>query len=75
MALSEIVEIIEDILSSTERSPVFVLKDLVKMYKEILLDLGAHEEFIRKLHSTRLKESIMKHVSCLYRRKKEKMFF
>ena len=72
MALSEIVEIIEDILSSTERSPVFVLKDLVKMYKEILLDLGANVEFIRKVHSTILKESIMKHVSCLYEKKKGK---
>ena len=72
MALSEIVEIIEDIFSSTERSPVFVLKDLVKMYKEILLDLGANVEFIRKVHSTILKESIMKHVSCLYEKKKGK---
>ena len=74
MALSEIVGIIEDVLSSTEESPVFALKDLVKMYKEIPLDLGANEEFIRKVHSTRLKESIMKHVSCLYEKKKEKTF-
>ena len=72
MALSEIVGIIEDVLSSTEESPVFVLKDLVKMYKEIPLDLGANEEFIRKVHSKRLKESIMKHVSCLYEKKKGK---
>ena len=63
---------IEDVLSSTEKSPVFVLKDLVKMYKEILLDLGANVEFIRKVHSTILKESIMKHVSCLYEKKKGK---
>ena len=72
LALSEIVGITEDVLSSTEKSPVFVLKDLVKMYKEILLDLGANEEFIRKLHSTILKESIMKHVSCYMKRKTEK---
>ena len=72
LALLEIVGIIEDVLSSTEKSPVFVLKDLVKMYKEILPDLGANEEFIRKVHSTRLKESIMKHVSCLYEKKKGK---
>ena len=72
MALSEIVGIIEYVLSFPEKSPVFVLKDLVKMYKEILLDLGANEEFIRKVHSTRLKESIMKHVSCLYEKKKGK---
>ena len=70
--LSEIIGIIEDVLSSAEKSPVFVLKDLVKMYKKILLDLGANEEFMRKVHSTRLKESIMKHVSCLYEKKKGK---
>ena len=51
---------------------MFVLKDLVKMYKEILLDLGANEQFIRKVNITRLKESIMKHVSGLYERKKGK---
>ena len=72
MALSEIVGIIEDVLSSTEKSPVLVLKDLMKMYKEILLDLGANEVFIRKVHSTRLKGSILKHVSCLYEKKKGK---
>ena len=72
MALSEIVGIIEDVLSSIEKSPVYVLKDLVEMYKEILLDLGVNEEFIRKVHSTRLKEFTMKHVSCLYEKKKEK---
>ena len=71
MALSEIVGIIGDVLSS-EKSSVFVVKDLVKMYEEILLDLGANEEFIRKVHSTRLNESIMKHVSCLYEKKKGK---
>ena len=65
LALSEIVGINEDVLSSTEKLPVFVLKDLVKMYEEILLDLGANEEFIRKVHGTKLKESTMKHVSCL----------
>ena len=72
LALSEIVGITEDVFSSTEKSPVFVLKDLVKMYKEILLDLGANVEFIRKVHSAILKESIMKHVSCLYEKKKGK---
>ena len=51
---------------------MFVLKDLVKMHEEILLDLGANEQFIRKVNSTRLEESIMKHVSCLYERKKGK---
>ena len=75
MALSEIVGIIEDVLSSTEKLPVFVLKDLVKMYKEILLDLGASEKFIRKVHSTRLKESIMNMLVAYTRRKKEKTFF
>ena len=69
--LSEIVGIIEAVLSSTEKSPMFVLKNLVKMYK-ILLDLEANEDFIRKVHSTRLKESIMKHVSCLYEKKNGK---
>ena len=67
--LSEIVGIIKVVLSSTEKSPMFALKNLVKMYKEILLDLEANEEFIRKVHSTRLKESIIKHVSCLYEKK------
>ena len=43
MALSEIVGIIGDVLLSTENSPVFVLKDLMKIYKEILIDLGANE--------------------------------
>ena len=71
MVLSEIVGIIEAVLSSTEKSPMFVLKNLVKMYK-ILLDLEANEDFIRKVHSTRLKESIMKHVSCLCEKKKGK---
>ena len=51
---------------------MFVLKDLVKMYNELLLDLGANVEFIRKVHSTILKESIMKHVSCLHEKKKGK---
>ena len=49
-----------------------VVKDLVKMYKETLLDLGANEEFIWKVHSTRLQEPIMKRVSCLYEKKKGK---
>ena len=51
---------------------MFVLKDLVKMYKEFRLNLGVNEDFIRKVHSTRLKESIMKHVSCLCEKKKGK---
>ena len=42
LALSQIVGIIEDVLSLTEKSPVFVLNDLVKMYKGILLDLGVN---------------------------------
>ena len=51
---------------------MFFLKDLVKMYKEIPLDLGVNEDFIGTVHSTRLKESIMKHVSCLSQKKKGK---
>ena len=73
LALPEIAGIIEDVLSSTEKSPVFVLKDLVNMYKEILLDYGANEESIREVYSTKIKESIMKHASCSYEKKKEKI--
>ena len=70
-----IVGIIEDVLSLTEKSPVFVLKDLAKMYKEVLLDLGANGKFIRKVRSTRLKKSIMNILVAYMRSKKEKTFF
>ena len=73
MALSEIVAMIEDVLSSSEKSPVFVLKDLVQKYKDTLLQLGAARDLANKVHSTRLKKAILERVDCLS--EKEKMCF
>ena len=72
MALSEIVAMIEDVLSSSEKSPVFVLKDLVQKYKDTLLQLGAARDLANKVHSTRLKKAILERVDCLSEKKKGK---
>ena len=72
MALSEMVAMIEDVLSSSERSPVFVLKDVVQKYKDTLLQLGATEDFANSVHSTRLKKAILDRVDCLSEKKKGK---
>ena len=56
---------IEEIIASSDVSPVFVLKDLVDKYKEILINFGATQDFVEKVHSTRFKEAILKRVGCL----------
>ena len=72
VALSEMVYMIEDTLNSYEKSPVFILKDLVQMYKDKLKNLGATEDFVKNVHSTRFKESILKRVNGLCEKKKGK---
>ena len=72
MALTEIAGMIEDVVTSAENSPVFMLKDLVKMYKEKLMNLGATQEFISKLHVTRVKEQILKRIDGLCEKKQGK---
>ena len=69
------VGMIEYTLNSYEKSPVFMLKDLVQMYKEELKNLGATEDFVNNVHSTRFKESILKRVNGLCEKKKGKTFF
>eukprot|EP00111_Clytia_hemisphaerica_P009042 TCONS_00026500-protein len=61
---------IEDVISTIDGSPVFVLRDLVTKYKEILRTLGAPEEFVEKVHSTRFKQAILKRIGCLCESKK-----
>ena len=63
---------IEDVLSSSEKSPVFILKDLVQKYKETLLQLGATEDVANRAHSTRLKKAILERIDCLSEKEKEK---
>ena len=72
MALSEIVAMIEDVLSSSEKSPVILLKDVVQKYKDTLLQLGATEDFANSVHSTRLKKAILDRVDGLSEKKKGK---
>ena len=72
VALSEITGMIEDVIISAERSPVFMLKDLVKMYKDKLLNLGATDDFTKNIHSTRFKEAILKRVDGLSEKKSGK---
>ena len=69
VALTEIAGMIEDVINSAEKSPVFLLKDLVKMYKDKLLHLGATEDFTKNLHSTRFKEAVLKRVEGLCEKK------
>ena len=71
MTLTEIAGIIEDAITPAENSPVFMLKDLVKLYREKLLNLGATHEFISK-HVTRGKEEILKRVDGLCEKKQGK---
>ena len=72
MALSEIVAMIEDILSSSNKSLVFVLKDLVQKYRETLLQPGATEDVANRAHSTRLKKAILERIDCLSEKKNGK---
>ena len=67
IALSQVIESVEDKINSSAANaiPVFMMKDLRRLYQEMLWNLDASEEIINNVNVTRLKEEILQEVPAL----------
>ena len=72
IALSEVANTIQELIISSETTPVFYMKDLRVMYQEKLEELGASNEQIERVNVTRLKEHLLKEVYGLCEEKEGK---
>ena len=63
---------IEDLLISSEGTPVFMMVDIRQQYQAILKKHGALAETIDRVHVTRLKENILAEIPELFEEKKGK---
>ena len=72
IALSEVANTIQELIISSETTPVFYMKDLRVMYQEKLEELGASNEQIERVNVTRLKEHLLKEVYDLCEEKEGK---
>ena len=58
IAMSEVIYFIEETIRSSDKSPVFMLKDLTAMYKKHLLEQGIDEY----IHATRFKDCLLESI-------------
>ena len=58
MAMSEVIYFIEESVRFSEKSPVFMLKDLKSMYSQILVEQGVNQY----IHSTRFKDCLLESI-------------
>ena len=67
IALSQVTESVEDKINSSVANAisVFMMKDLHRLYQEMIRNLDASEEIINNVNVTRLKEEILKEVPAL----------
>ena len=72
MALSEVANTLQELIISSETTPVFYMKDLRVMYQQKLKELGASNEQTERVNVTRLKEHILHEVHGLCEEKKGK---
>ena len=62
IALKEVIFLIEAQLEDQTQVPVFLMKDLKKLYQENLSYLEALPDFIDQVHATRLKKENLKRI-------------
>ena len=72
IALSELYAFIKDSIAPNDSVPVFLLKKLKKFYQEKLKANNTPEEFVKNVHSTRLKLKILEDITGLREEKHEK---
>ena len=56
--MSEVIYFIEESVRFSEKSPVFMLKDLKSMYSQILVEQGVDQY----IHSTRFKDCLLESI-------------
>ena len=70
--MSELIHGMEEIICSSDTTPVFMMKDLKSKFQQILTRLGAASESIEGVNVTRLKDQLLAEIPSLTETKKGK---